>query len=122
MVIDNFNYNFNFSGTYSHTIDGKNRFLFPSRLREILDKFNVKDLLITAALPSEQYLLIFPEIVFQDYIKSWMSVDKGQRNPENVLIERWFRSNAFPVQLDKVGRILIPQNLLEEKKYRKIFI
>lgn len=111
--------NLNLYGTYSHSIDDKNRFLFPAKLREKIEKYNIKDLVITAALPSKRYLLIFPEMIFQDFIRSWMSEDKGPGDPVNSSFEGWFNRMAFPVQLDKTGRLLIPQKLIEEKSIKK---
>jgi MraZ protein len=112
-----------FYGNYEHSLDDKNRVLLPSKFRDILKKDKIEKLIITAALPSERCLLTFPEDGYEDFVRSWLSDDKGPRNSETRQLERWFNSLAFPVQMDKSGRILIPQKLLTEKNIAKdIFI
>lgn len=112
-----------FYGNYEHSLDEKNRVLLPAKFRELLRKDKIDKLIITAALPSERCLLTFPESSYEDFVRSWLSDDKGPRNAQTRQLERWFNSLAFPVQPDKSGRILIPQQLLSEKNISKdIFI
>lgn len=112
-----------FYGNYEHSLDDKNRVLLPSKFRDLLKKDKIEKLIITAALPSERCLLTFPEAKYESFVSSWISEDKGPRDPQTRQLERWFNSLAFPVQMDKSGRILIPQQLLTEKSISKdIFI
>ena len=90
-----------FLGQFEHTIDDKGRMTIPSRYRELLDGgayitrgFDRNLMVLTAAS--------FNEI--SDSIRSTSVTDVDAR-----ALKRWIFSNASWVEVDKAGRILIPQ-------------
>ncbi|GAA0069149.1 division/cell wall cluster transcriptional repressor MraZ [Clostridium sardiniense] len=94
-----------FIGEYHHSIDGKNRMIVPSKLREGLNgKF-----VITKGLDGCLYAYPMEEWeVLEKKMKSLPLTNKDAR-----AFVRFFFSGACEVELDKQGRGLIPQNLKE---------
>lgn len=90
-----------FLGQYEHTIDEKGRLTIPSRYRELLDGgayitrgFDQNLMVLTAAS--------FDAISEKIHITSVTDADARA-------LKRWIFSNATWVEVDKAGRILIPQ-------------
>lgn len=94
-----------FIGEYNHGIDGKNRMIIPSRLREELgNKF-----ILTKGLDGCLYAYPLTEWqILENKLKSLPLTNKDAR-----AFVRFFFSGATEVELDKQGRGLIPQNLIE---------
>ncbi|MBU3208468.1 division/cell wall cluster transcriptional repressor MraZ [Clostridium algidicarnis] len=103
-----------FMGEYQHAIDNKNRIIVPSKFREILgDKF-----VITKGLDGCLYIYDMDEWgLLQEKLKKLPLTSKDAR-----AFVRFFFSGANEVQLDKQGRALIPQNLIEYSKINKEII
>lgn len=94
-----------FIGEYHHGLDGKNRMIVPSKLREGLNgKF-----VITKGLDGCLYAYPMEEWeVLEEKMKSLPLTNKDAR-----AFIRFFFSGACEVELDKQGRGVIPQNLKE---------
>lgn len=93
-----------FMGEFNHTIDPKNRVIVPAKFRDELgDNF-----VVTAGLDGCLYL---------SPMKDWVAfTEKLAELPftkETRELQRYFLQNAAECELDKQGRILIPQNLKE---------
>ncbi|MBU3195508.1 division/cell wall cluster transcriptional repressor MraZ [Clostridium algidicarnis] len=103
-----------FMGEYQHAIDNKNRIIVPSKFRETLgDKF-----VITKGLDGCLYIYDMDEWgLLQEKLKKLPLTSKDAR-----AFVRFFFSGANEVQLDKQGRALIPQNLIEYSKINKEII
>ncbi|SUY47233.1 cell division protein MraZ [Clostridium putrefaciens] len=103
-----------FMGEYQHAIDNKNRIIVPSKFRENLgDKF-----VITKGLDGCLYIYDMDEWdLLQEKLKKLPLTSKDAR-----AFVRFFFSGANEVQLDKQGRALIPQNLIEYCKINKEII
>ena len=103
-----------FMGEYQHAIDNKNRIIVPSKFREALgDKF-----VITKGLDGCLYIYDMDEWgLLQEKLKKLPLTSKDAR-----AFVRLFFSGANEVQLDKQGRALIPQNLIEYSKINKEII
>ena len=92
-----------FLGQFQHNLDNKGRLMVPARYR---------DLLATGAFITQGFdkcLMVMPEAYFKqvyDRINSMNPTESTTR-----LLRRLILSNAYPVAPDKVGRILVPQNL-----------
>lgn len=94
-----------FIGEYQHAIDNKNRMIVPSKFREGLgNKF-----VLTKGLDGCLYAYTIDEWEsFQDKLKKLPLTNKEAR-----AFVRFMFSGANEIDLDKQGRALIPQNLLE---------
>src|SRR3569832_1919740 len=92
-----------FLGQYQHTLDEKGRLMIPARYRELL----AAGAFITQG--------------FDKYQKDKTEEKIGQvyerinamnlADPTARLLRRLIPSNAYSVEVDKVGRILVPLNL-----------
>lgn len=94
-----------FIGEYEHSIDQKGRVIIPSRLRDDLGL----DFIVTKGL--DNCLFIYPNSewkVLEEKLKTLPLTSKDAR-----AFVRFFFSGATECEVDKQGRILIPQNLRE---------
>ncbi|ERK30828.1 MULTISPECIES: division/cell wall cluster transcriptional repressor MraZ [Clostridium] len=100
-----------FIGEYNHGLDAKNRMIIPSKLREELgNKF-----ILTKGLDGCLYAYPLNEWkILEEKLKSLPLTNKDAR-----AFVRFFFSGATEIELDKQGRGLIPQNLLEYAKIEK---
>ena len=94
-----------YKGKYVHTIDAKGRLIVPSKFRDQLgDNFVVTK-------GADGCLTIYDE-------KGWTAFEETLRempmNRKEVRqVARFFLAGAADVEVDKMGRILIPQDLRE---------
>lgn len=90
-------------GEYSHTIDEKGRFNFPSKFREDMgDRF-----IVTKGFDSNSCLFVYSKEEWAHLADKILALPFSKtRN-----IQRFMFSSAVEVVPDKQGRILIPQNL-----------
>lgn len=92
-----------FLGQFEHTLDEKGRLTIPSRYRELLDG----GAYITRGF--DQNLLVLTEASFHGVSES---VSPTSLTDEDArALKRWIYSNATKVEVDRSGRILIPQYL-----------
>ena len=93
-----------FLGQYQHNLDDKGRLMIPSRFRDLLAGGGA---FITQGF--DKCLMVMTESYFKqvyDRIEAMNLADPTAR-----LLRRLILSNAYGVEVDKVGRILVPQNL-----------
>lgn len=95
-----------FLGTYYHTIDNKGRLTVPSRYRELL---MAEGAFITQGF--DQNLMVLTETSFHTIYKRVNRL--SMTDPTTRMLKRLIFSNADRVDVDKAGRILIPQFLRE---------
>ncbi|MDP4143262.1 MAG: division/cell wall cluster transcriptional repressor MraZ [Bacillota bacterium] len=100
-----------FIGEYQHAIDTKNRIIVPSKFREELgDKF-----IITKGLDGCLYVYTLSEwTILEEKLKKLPLTSRDAR-----AFVRFFFSGANEVCIDKQGRALLPQNLLEYANIEK---
>lgn len=94
-----------FTGEFQHTLDEKGRVIIPAKLREGLGDV----IMITRGL--DRCLFIYP-------LEAWKKIEQKLKKlpltrSEARAFARYFFSGAAEVEIDKQGRILIPQNLRE---------
>lgn len=100
-----------FIGEYEHALDSKNRIIVPSKFREELGtKF-----ILTKGL--DGCLYAYP-------LNEWKSLEEKLKklpltNKNARAFVRFFFSGANEMELDKQGRTLIPQSLLEYAEVKK---
>ena len=92
-----------FLGQYDHNVDEKGRLTIPARFRELLED----GAYITQGL--EKNLLVLPTTMFEQMYRKVS--EKSFTDPKARMLRRLLFSNADRVEVDKAGRILIPQFL-----------
>ena len=94
-----------FLGQFQHNLDDKGRLMVPARYRDLL----AAGAFITQGF--DRCLMVMTDEHFREVytiINSMNMADPAARE-----LRRMILSNAYPVDVDKVGRILVPQNLRE---------
>lgn len=94
-----------FLGEFEHSIDDKGRVAIPARFREELSE----GMVLTRGF--DHCLQAFPRPVWQELAQKVSSLSLG--SPEARNLRRILFSNAAEVEVDRQGRILVPQNLRE---------
>jgi MraZ protein len=92
-----------FLGQFQHNLDDKGRLMIPARFREMLDG----GAYITQGF--DKCLMVMTETYFQQVYERLESMNLA--DPTARLLRRLILSNAYAFEVDKVGRILIPQTL-----------
>jgi len=92
-----------FLGQFQHNVDEKGRLMIPAAFRPTLEGGGY----ITQGF--DRCLMVMTESYFQQVYERINSMNLA--DPTARLLRRLILSNAYPIGLDKVGRILVPQNL-----------
>ena len=92
-----------FLGQFQHNLDDKGRLMIPARFRELL----AAGAFITQGF--DKCLMVMTDVYFKEVYDRISAMNLA--DPMARLLRRLILSNAYPVEADKVGRILIPQNL-----------
>lgn len=97
-------------GEYNHSIDTKGRIIVPAKFRETLgDEFVV-------TLGLDGCLFVYPNEEWQKFI---VELKNLPGNKEARQLQRYFMAGAANCEVDKQGRILIPQKLREHAGLEK---
>ena len=101
------------NGSFQFKTDAKGRVSLPAKFRKVLSD----DLVVTCALTGE-FLMVFDG---QDSFNAWVDglfVDKfggyNSTNREQLMLRSVLKGNAFDVQADSAGRILLPSDLRDK--------
>ena len=94
-----------FMGEYRHNIDEKGRLIVPAKFREALGK----EFVVTKAI--DQCLFVYP-------LSEWKIIEEKFREANTTTANarkfaRFFFAGACNVEIDKQGRILLPNQLRE---------
>ncbi|AUN12694.1 cell division/cell wall cluster transcriptional repressor MraZ [Clostridium botulinum] len=100
-----------FIGEYNHGLDTKNRIIIPAKFREKLGK----NFVLTKGL--DGCLYVYPKSQWEVLQKKLETLPLTNKNARAFV--RFFFSGAHELELDKQGRTLIPQNLLEYGQIQK---
>ena len=92
-----------FLGQFQHNLDDKGRLMIPARFRELLEG----GAFITQGF--DKCLMVMTEAYFKQVYERIEAMNLA--DPTARLLRRLILSNAYPIDVDKVGRILVPQNL-----------
>jgi MraZ protein len=92
-----------FLGHFQHNLDDKGRLMIPARFRELL----AAGAFITQGF--DKCLMVMTDVYFKEVYDRISAMNLA--DPMARLLRRLILSNAYPVEADRVGRILIPQNL-----------
>ncbi|MBE7536645.1 MAG: division/cell wall cluster transcriptional repressor MraZ [Anaerolineales bacterium] len=94
-----------FLGQFYHNLDDKGRLMIPARYR---------DLLAAGAFVTQGFdkcLMVMTDAYFKEVYERINNMNMADASAR--MLRRLILSNAYPVEVDKVGRILVPQNLRE---------
>ena len=94
-----------FMGEYNHTIDAKGRLIIPAKFRELLGT----EFVLTRGL--DGCLFIYPVDewkAFEQKLRALPLINKNART-----FSRFFVAGAAMCELDRQGRVLVPQTLRE---------
>ena len=105
-----------FTGTYEHTIDSKNRLAIPSDIRHQVQRemgaAEGDTIYLYVTLGEDQALSLYTEEGFEQRARE---LDDSQLDPSELLAyERLLFSMARRVELDKQGRVRLPEPLLKQ--------
>lgn len=92
-----------FLGQFQHNLDDKGRLMIPARFRDLLEG----GAFITQGF--DRCLMVMTESYFKQVYERIEAMNLA--DPTARLLRRLILSNAYPVEVDKIGRILVPQNL-----------
>lgn len=92
-----------FTGEYRHAVDGKGRIAVPARFRTQLDGGAV------VARWLDTCLAIFPKPAWEDLATRIGSLPIT--DPNARVFQRYVFGGAFEAELDRQGRVLVPQSL-----------
>ena len=92
-----------FLGQYQHNLDDKGRLMIPARFRELL----VGGAFITQGF--DRCLMVMTSSYFEEVYRRINSMNLA--DPTARMLRRLILSNAYPLEVDKVGRVLLPANL-----------
>lgn len=92
-----------FLSQFQHNLDEKGRLMIPARYRELL----AAGAFITQGF--DKCLMVMTEVYFKQVYDRINAMNPA--DPTARLLRRLILSNAYLVEVDKVGRILVPQNL-----------
>jgi MraZ protein len=93
-----------FLGQFQHNLDEKGRLMIPAPFRQTLEG--------SAAYITQGFdrcLMVMTEAYFGQVYERINAMNLA--DPTARLLRRLILSNAWPVEVDKVGRILVPQHL-----------
>ena len=94
-----------FMGEYNHNVDTKGRLIIPAKFRESLGE----RLVVTRGL--DGCLFVYDNSEWATFEKKLQTMLMGRKDSRNYA--RFFLAKASEVEVDKQGRILIPQKLRE---------
>lgn len=100
-----------FIGEYSHTIDSKKRLAIPSKFRETLGK----EAVLTRGI--DNCLFLFPKREWENLALKLGRLPIGQKEARGF--GRLMLAGAYHVELDNLGRILIPDYLKQYASLKK---
>lgn len=92
-----------FLGYFQHNLDDKGRLMIPARYRDLLEG----GAFITQGF--DKCLMVMTEPYFKQVYERIEAMNLA--DPTARLLRRLILANAYPVEADKIGRILVPQNL-----------
>jgi MraZ protein len=92
-----------FLGQFQHNLDDKGRLMIPARYRDLLEG----GAFITQGF--DKCLMVMTTVYFTEVYNRINAMNLA--DPTARLLRRLILANAYPVEVDKVGRVLVPQNL-----------
>ncbi len=108
-----------FSGTYRHTIDGKNRLAVPAQIRREFDRSGIEKLLVGKAHRVKgpngggwHCLQLTPRTIYESAEECRRQAGKITRTSEEFAILDDLFADVGQMEIDAQGRILIPDEFM----------
>ena len=101
-----------YSGIYYHSLDKKNRFFLPSKLRKPRARF------VFTIPVIDECIYLYPYDVWKNILLKFDNLQIRDKSQERAF-KRIFLSRAEDAQVDPQGRLLIPGKLISEVKIDK---
>ncbi|MBE7037668.1 MAG: division/cell wall cluster transcriptional repressor MraZ [Ruminococcaceae bacterium] len=102
---------YGFSGEYQHSVDAKGRMIVPLKFRELLGE----SFMVTRGL--DNCLFVYPKEAWEAFTLKLKALPISNTNARQFV--RFFLSGAIECEVDKQGRILLPQNLRSYGELKK---
>ncbi len=104
-----------FTGEYECRMDTKGRLLFPARLRAKLPECSRNEIVLSQGM--EPCLVVYSK---EEYQKVFEKVSALNRfNTEHRMLMRNFFRGSLEIELDNMGRFLIPKRMAQHAKLEK---
>lgn len=94
-----------FLGNFQHNIDKKGRVFIPSKFREGLGE----EFIISQDISGKRCLCVYSMPEWEKFVEKLDNLP----NTKSSAVKRFLFANAFNVEFDAQGRILVPANLRE---------
>jgi len=101
-----------YSGIYYHSLDKKNRFFLPSKLRKSKARF------VFTTPVVDKCIYLYPDDEWKKILLKFDNLQLKDKSQERAF-KRIFLSSAEDAQVDPQGRLLIPKKLISEAKIDK---
>ena len=105
-----------FRGHFEHAIDAKGRTSLPSRFREVLAATGDPRLVLTPS-PFDACLHLFPMKAWEEFEAKIAALP--QFEPNVIKLRRLYVSAAVECEVDKQGRVLVPNSLRDHAMLQK---
>jgi MraZ protein len=105
-----------FRGHFEHAIDAKGRTSLPSRFRDVLAATSDARLVLTPS-PFDACLHLFPMKAWEEFEAKIAALP--QFEPNVIKLRRLYVSAAVECEVDKQGRVLVPNSLREHASLQK---
>jgi MraZ protein len=105
-----------FRGQFTHSIDTKGRVSLPARFRDALTEHGAGRFILTPGL-FDPCLHVHPLLAWEELERKVSELP--QFDPHTVRFRRMYVSAAVECELDRAGRVLIPQELRERARLVK---
>lgn len=100
-----------FMGEYHPSLDEKGRVAVPIKLRKAFgEELIIEKLIVTYGFG--KYIMAYREEDWDDFVKTKL-IKASESDSDGANLVRYFVGGAFDCELDKQGRIIIPQHLKE---------
>jgi MraZ protein len=98
-----------FSGRFEHAIDPKGRTSLPSRFREVLGGVDDGRVVMTTAF--DPFVVVYPLAEWRAFTERLAGLPQFDASLD--MLRRIYVSGAVECEVDKLGRVLVPQSLRE---------
>jgi len=104
-----------FSSEYECKLDAKGRLVLPAKIKSNLPESSGNEIVIRRGF--EPCLVIYPELEFNKIYNKIVGLNEF--NEKYRLLQRTFFRGSTPVELDTMGRFLIPKSMLKFAQLEK---